>query len=325
MLEINTLHFFNIDKTLLPTYRNESLSYKEEVFAIDRPGQKGNLRRIQLDEFYLEKLELMLQKDVELSFTFSQDQVCLCFMLEGTFQIQSNGCPLKRLNPGTHNICHFTTAKGSAKCPCGAYDLLYIKLPLETFKSFSPENQPLFQKFIQLIQKQKDCVLRVEPAYIKPQIYRIIRDIAHYEGSDHFRKIYIKAKIIELISLQFEQLCGHCTTEHPLNKEDSEKMYRVRDFILANLGEYRSLVELAKMVGTNEYTLKKEFKALFGDTVFGFWQQLKMEKAQEMLLENEKAIKEISEIIGYKNPQHFSTAFKRQFKITPTQFRKNHL
>lgn len=89
-----------------------------------------------------------------------------------------------------------------------------------------------------------------------------------------------------------------------------------------NLNNACSLIELAHHVGTNEFTLKKGFKELFGTTVFGFWTDAKMNQAKLMITEQDMSISEVSDSIGYKNPRHFSAAFKRKFGVIPSQFKK---
>ena len=42
-----------------------------------------------------------------------------------------------------------------------------------------------------------------------------------------------------------------------------------------------------------------------------------MERAQAMLVEEGMTVAEVSERVGYKNPQHFSTAFKRKYGYPP--------
>ena len=79
---------------------------------------------------------------------------------------------------------------------------------------------------------------------------------------------------------------------------------------------------LAKRVGTNEYTLKKGFKELFGVSVFQYWKGLRLETAKTALLEEGLSVQEVSRKIGYKNPQHFTTAFKKQFGLTPSALLK---
>ncbi|WP_131799195.1 helix-turn-helix transcriptional regulator, partial [Chryseobacterium contaminans] len=121
--------------------------------------------------------------------------------------------------------------------------------------------------------------------------------------------------------LQLEQLFKGKSSPSSLLKKDEEKIYAVRDFIVNNLDQNCSLIDLAHQVGTNEFTLKKGFKELFGTTVFNFWNDSKMEQAKKMLLEGDLNINEISELVGYKNPRHFSTAFKRKYNLIPSKIK----
>ena len=74
--------------------------------------------------------------------------------------------------------------------------------------------------------------------------------------------------------------------------------------------------------GLNEFKLKKGFKELFGTTVFDYLYDLKMEYAKQLLAADEVLVNEVSGMVGYRNPNHFSTAFKRKYGMNPTQLRK---
>ncbi|MEL6535368.1 MAG: AraC family transcriptional regulator, partial [Bacteroidota bacterium] len=63
--------------------------------------------------------------------------------------------------------------------------------------------------------------------------------------------------------------------------------------------------------------LKKGFKTLFGNTVFGYWHVQKMDYARNLLLDDAITVADVAEQVGYKNPQHFSTAFKRHYGVSP--------
>ena len=84
-----------------------------------------------------------------------------------------------------------------------------------------------------------------------------------------------------------------------------------------------SLIELVELSGLNDFKLKRGFKELFGTTVFGYLFDLRIERAQEMLREGKQSIAEISFHIGYKNPQHFTAAFKRKFGYLPSEIKQS--
>ena len=95
----------------------------------------------------------------------------------------------------------------------------------------------------------------------------------------------------------------------------------MRDYLLSHLDTTCSLTDLAHRVGTNEFALKKGFRALFGTTVFGFWHDVKMEQARRLLIEEDRSISEVSDMVGYQNPRHFSSAFRKKFGVLPSRVR----
>jgi len=82
-----------------------------------------------------------------------------------------------------------------------------------------------------------------------------------------------------------------------------------------------SLNTIARQFGLNEFSLKKGFKANFNTTVFDYLLTKRMEHAHSLLLNTSQSIQEISSITGYKYSNHFSTAFKKRFGISPVAFR----
>ena len=86
------------------------------------------------------------------------------------------------------------------------------------------------------------------------------------------------------------------------------------------LGKH-TLPVLCEQFGTNEYILKSGFRILFNTTVFTYLLQLRLAHARIQLIDTDKTISEIADEIGYKNANHFSTAFKRKFGITPMEYR----
>jgi AraC-like DNA-binding protein len=47
-----------------------------------------------------------------------------------------------------------------------------------------------------------------------------------------------------------------------------------------------------------------------------------MEKVRNMLMEERMNVADVAYAVGYKNPQHFTTAFKRKFNILPSDLKK---
>lgn len=98
-----------------------------------------------------------------------------------------------------------------------------------------------------------------------------------------------------------------------------EKMYLAKNILLENLDTLISIKELSKKVAINECYLKKGFKEVFGQTIYEFYLQQKMEHAKYLLYEQKLSVTEVSAQLGYSSISHFSTAFKRQTGLKPCE------
>lgn len=96
-----------------------------------------------------------------------------------------------------------------------------------------------------------------------------------------YKRMFLEAKVIELLLLQLEQFATHdCAVFCSLKSADVEKMYHAKEIILNQLHIPCSLIDLARQVGTNEFTLKKGFKEVFGTNVFGMVGEMRMQHAK---------------------------------------------
>lgn len=138
-----------------------------------------------------------------------------------------------------------------------------------------------------------------------------------YQGV--MKQMYLESKAIEVLVLWFEQAaCSDRLSPHPPRKVvDTDRIYQAKEILLQHLDNPPSLLGLARQVGLNDCTLKRGFKQVFGTTVFGLLHQHRMEKARSLLLENQHPITAIAQAVGYTNLSAFSSAFRKQYGISP--------
>jgi AraC family transcriptional regulator len=103
------------------------------------------------------------------------------------------------------------------------------------------------------------------------------------------------------------------------NVESREKITQARNLLLERIGEPFTIKELSRKVAINECYLKKGFKELFGTTIFEFYQTQRMHHAKYLLQEKDLNVNEVSNLLGYSSPSHFSTAFKKSTGIKPCE------
>lgn len=85
---------------------------------------------------------------------------------------------------------------------------------------------------------------------------------------------------------------------------------------------FESIAALAGQLGTNETTLRREFKSTFGVTIFEYVLNCRMQAARLLVRDGHLQISEISYLIGYSSPSNFTAAYKRFYGHTPVEDRR---
>jgi AraC-like DNA-binding protein len=83
--------------------------------------------------------------------------------------------------------------------------------------------------------------------------------------------------------------------------------------------------EIASKLNLGYTSFRLNFKKITGDTPAKYFNNLKINKAKQLLLETPNSIKEISYMLQFSSIEHFSTLFKKTTGETPRDFRMREL
>ncbi|WP_343594147.1 AraC family transcriptional regulator, partial [Flavobacterium sp.] len=98
------------------------------------------------------------------------------------------------------------------------------------------------------------------------------------------------------------------------------KIKKAREILIANMAEPPGLQQLADEIGLNMKKLKIGFKQIYGDTVYGFLFDYKMDFALKLLDSGSYNVNEVGLKIGYSTGSHFIAGFKKKFSTTPKRY-----
>lgn len=108
----------------------------------------------------------------------------------------------------------------------------------------------------------------------------------------------------------------------PLSKQDMAYIRQAKTILDENFDKHITIPQLARQAGINEAKLKEGFRELYSNSIHTYLQQLRLEKAKQLLLTTAMPITDITYHIGYSHVTHFTTLFKKEFGLTPTEWRK---
>lgn len=108
-----------------------------------------------------------------------------------------------------------------------------------------------------------------------------------------------------------------------LLKEDVEKLFAVRKKLMENCHSTIKIATLAAEVGMGESKMIKLFKQVFNRTVYQFAQKAKIITAKNLLTSRKYNVSEVGYMVGYSNMTHFAKAFRKYYKVNPSEYLKN--
>ena len=83
-----------------------------------------------------------------------------------------------------------------------------------------------------------------------------------------------------------------------------------RTMLMRQLSKPPTIPQVARASGINETTLKRGFKAMFGETVFDFSVRCRMQHALTLFRERGLSVAQVANAVGYRHQTSFATAFR---------------
>lgn len=148
-----------------------------------------------------------------------------------------------------------------------------------------------------------------------------LKTIAAINMNEDLSNFLVQIKVQELLYQLFHRLSKReNTSQRIVNNADAEKLLDARNIILADIGEPPFIPTLATTVGMSETKLKHLFKQTFGDTIYNYYQKVRMEEAAFLLKQSGYSVSEVGYQLGFSNLSHFSRLFQRHYGMTPKKY-----
>ena len=150
----------------------------------------------------------------------------------------------------------------------------------------------------------------------------VLSQILQAKVHDTMKELYFKGKVYELLSLYFNKSEDPSLEQCPflVDEENVQKIRIAKDIILERMTDPPSLENLSVEIGLSLKKLKEGFKQLYGDTVYSYLLDHKMEEARRMLDSQKFNVNEVGLKLGYSTASHFIAAFKKKYGTTPKKY-----
>lgn len=132
----------------------------------------------------------------------------------------------------------------------------------------------------------------------------------------------------------FEQLCllmDHAVADFIASiqtrqqEHSNQKVAAILQFLSIHYRQKITLKRVAQEVGLSTFRTSHLVKEVMHKPLFQIVQEIRMQKAQDLLWKTSKSCTEIAYEVGYQEQSYFIKHFKRHTGVTPTRFRRRGL
>ena len=112
------------------------------------------------------------------------------------------------------------------------------------------------------------------------------------------------------------------SVDNALSEQDKhfmEELYKLMEEELSN--SELDVTRITKMLYISRTKLYYKIKGLTGETPSCFFRTYKLNRAAELLKGGKHTVAEIADMTGFSTQSHFSVVFKKQFGVTPTEYK----
>ncbi len=110
--------------------------------------------------------------------------------------------------------------------------------------------------------------------------------------------------------------------EGALTKGQVDIAKSAKNILMGDLTNKITIADVARNMGISATSLKNYFKAIYGKNISDYRQELRIEKAKELLLSTQLPICDIAGFVGFETQSKFTALFHEKVGVTPSEFRR---
>lgn len=170
-------------------------------------------------------------------------------------------------------------------------------------------------------------LLPMPKSVVKPvpnYVHRSLHDCLSTEYSPELKKLWAQARILDYITDLSNYFCER--KKEPINagRQIRDRVNAVHEYLIKLEGKLPTIDALALQFGRSTRALNEEFDAEYGESIFSFIVNHRLNSAYEAIKNSNAPLKQLAERLGYAHVNHFSAAFKKKFGHPPSKLRNKY-
>jgi len=237
-------------------------------------------------------------------YSFYEDENSFIEIKENTFNLFF----LPRVNGKLHY-------KKNRRC----VDIMFDK---EWFETTLIKRIPEYQQVVEALKNNEPIKLFEKAIPIHANIKQVLNSMLNCKLPFNLKPAFYKIKIEELLLLMISyDEKFHSKEPEITNLSIDEMVMNVKDWVnKKEIGNIR-LQEIEDIFKISQKSLNKGFQKYFGCSLAKYLRTVQMEKAYSLIKDHKYTVNEVSKLLRYSYPQHFTTAFTKHFGFSPKQLK----
>lgn len=198
-------------------------------------------------------------------------------------------------------------------------ECIVIATATRNLKNLPNEEGEIFTSMLEELVNPSDHYVEGPSFFMTPVMQQIVDSVFNNTYHGKTKMMFFRSQMTALLSHFFGQLATIQTDS--INTTERDKLEMARTILADNLDNPPSLSELSRQIGLNTYSLKKNFKELFGLPVFKYLQNERLTTAHDLIRSEKATVQEAAWQVGYDSLSSFSNAFAKKFGYRPSQIR----
>jgi len=129
-------------------------------------------------------------------------------------------------------------------------------------------------------------------------------------------QVYLSGMLFHVLGLIIAE-----SKNKTLEKKERQKIEQAKIIMNENVYEDMPIQNIASQLNLSYALFRRNFKKYTNESPARYYNDIKLNKAKQMLVESTDSIKEISFKLQFTSLEYFSTSFKRMTGLTPSEFR----
>lgn len=131
--------------------------------------------------------------------------------------------------------------------------------------------------------------------------------------------IYLESRALELIGEALGTLCQAAPTPSApaLLPREHQRLRELHALLASGQADEWSLDAIARHAGVNANTLQRQFRSVYGTTVFEYLRECRLQRARQALERDGITVGQAALVAGYTSGANFATAYRRRFGLPP--------